>query len=262
MRVYTRPPYPNYSSMFYEYILVNAYDESTLRYVNRESARVVRSVLVDSGVHSVFERKGLKEYPGGHQYWVARVVFMWRAVSRLVPEAFAVIPDYPSDYPDNEIEDNVERTFRNIEYATNRYPHVRWVIPLQGKRDDVSSVIKSLEYVRDMGLLERYGYVAIAPTCTTHSIRFLRDVAHEVWKRVRSMQHVRIHMFGVTMRAWEHVAPFVDSVDAIITNYMCLELIGKMCTTKVEKELAWREFLRRVERVTAVKHITLDNWLM
>jgi hypothetical protein len=251
--------------MFYEYILVNAYDESTLRYVNREAARVIRSALVDSGVHSVFHTLRLKEYPGGYQYWVARVVRMWRAVSRLVPEAFAVVPDYPSDYPGNDIEDNVERTLRNIEYATAKYPDVKWVIPLQGRRDDAPSVLKSLEYVKDAGLLERYGYVAVAPTCTTRNVGFLEEVARAVRRRLRALEArgypVKVHMFGVTTRAWERLAPYVDSVDAIITNYLCLELIGKMCTRKVEKELAWQAFLERVSRVAAVKRVTLDGWL-
>jgi len=262
VRVYTRPPYSNHPSMSYEYILINAYDDSTLRYVKRS----VKSVIIDSGVHSVFKEKRLKEYPGGYQYWVARVAGMWRAVARVVPEAYAVVPDYPSDYEENPIEDNVERTFRNIEYATNRYPHVRWIIPLQGRRDDVTSVLKSLEYVQDMGLLKRYGYVAVAPTCTKRGVKFLEEVAKAVRRRLRALEvHgriIRVHMFGVTMKAWERVAPYVDSVDTIITNYICLELIGKMCTRKAEKELAWRVFLERVSRVTAVGYMTLDNWLV
>jgi hypothetical protein len=259
MRVYSRPPYPD---MRYDYILVNAFSEETLRYVKRG----VKSVIVDSGVHSVFHTLKLKEYPGGYQYWVSKVAQMWRYVSRLVPESYAVVPDYPSDYVGNEIEDNVERTLRNIEYATTKYPDVNWIIPLQGKRDDVSSVLKSLDYVRETGLVERYGYVAIAPTCTTRSVRFLADAARAVWRRVRALEgrgvSVKVHMFGVTTRAWEHIAHYVDSVDTIVTNYVCMELIGKMCTKRAEKEMAWYAFLERVRRVSVHMPVTIDDFLM
>jgi len=256
MIVYSRPPYPD---MTYPYLLINAYDETTLRYVNKDSARFIKSVIIDSGVHSVFHRLELDEYPGGYANWIAKVVSLWHMVSRYVEESYAVIPDYPADYDNNPISDNVERTFRNIEYATSRYPHVKWIIPLQGKKDDVFSVVKSFEYVRDVGLLERYGYVAIAPTCTTRNLKFLRDVAQIVWRRVKqfekSGQYVKIHMFGVTVKAWKDVAHYVDSTDAIVGNIWCKPLIGKMCTKKTEKEMVWRMFLERVAQVHIIRRL-------
>jgi hypothetical protein len=153
----------------YPYLLINAFDETTLDYVNHKSTRFIKSVIVDAGVHSVFHRHELQEYPGGYQHWIARVARLWRIVSRLVADSYVVIPDYPADYENNEIADNVERTFRNIDYAVKKYPDVRWIIPIQGKKDDVVSVVKSFEYIRDSGLLERYNYIAIAPTCTTNN---------------------------------------------------------------------------------------------
>jgi len=259
MIVYTRPPYPSYMSSpetAYPYLLINAYDETTLRYVGRDSARSIKSVILDSGVHSVFHRLEMDEYPGGYVGWIAKVASLWRTVSRYVEESYAVVPDYPADYENNEIEDNVERTFRNIEYAIKKYPGVRWIIPLQGKKDDVVSVVKSFEYIRDSGLLERYGYVAIAPTCTTNNVKFLRDVAQIIWKRVKRVEkdghYIRIHMFGVTMRAWKDVAPYVDSTDTIVGNIWCKPLIGKMCTRKEEKAVAWRIFLERAAQVAAI----------
>lgn len=177
----------------------------------------------------------------------------------MISEVYAVIPDYPSDYENNPISDNIERTIRNIEYATAKYPNVSWIIPIQGKKDDVVSVVKSFEYVRDMGLLERYGYVAIAPTCTTRNVKFLRDVAILILRRVKHLEksgrYLRIHMFGVTMKAWKDIAPYIDSTDTIITNYWCLPLIGKMCTKREEKEKAWRIFLARVSEVLAITRL-------
>ena len=262
MLVYTRPPYPSYMTSpetAYPYLLINAYDETTLRYINKDSARFIKSVILDSGVHSVFHKLEMDEYPGGYQYWIARVANLWRTVSKYVKESYAVVPDYPADYENNEIEDNVERTFRNIEYAIKKYPEVRWIIPLQGKKDDVVSVVKSFEYVKDLGLLERYGYVAIAPTFTTNNVKFLKDVAQIVWKRVKRIEEegrrIKIHMFGVTMRAWKHIAPYIDSTDIIVGNIWCKPLIGKMCTRKTEKEMVWRVFLEKASQMAAIKRL-------
>jgi hypothetical protein len=252
MIIYTRPPYPSYMrhpETAYPYLLINAYDETTLRYVTPRSAPYIRSILLDSGVHSVFHRLALKEYPGGYQAWIDRVYSMWRRVASLVAESYVVIPDYPADYENNPIEDNVERTFRNIEYAVKKYPHAKWIIPIQGKKDDVVSVVRSFEYVRDLGLIERYRYIAIAPTCVTSDVSFLRDVAVMIRKRVKLVNvPVRIHMFGVTMRAWSLIANFVDSTDTIVGNIWCKPALGKMCTRKEEKEMAWRLFLSKVSQ--------------
>jgi len=257
MIVYTRPPYPSHMTnpdTAYPYVLINAYDESTLRYVTQQSARYISSVLLDSGVHSVFHRLELKEYPGGYQSWIDRVYSMWRRVASLVAESYVVVPDYPADYENNPIDDNVERTLRNIEYAVKKYPDAKWVIPVQGKKDDVVSVVKSFEYIRDLGLVTRYRYIAIAPTCTTHNTRFLRDVAVIISKRVKQVDtSVKIHMFGVTMRAWPHIANYVDSTDTIVGNIWCKPLIGKMCTRKEEKEIAWRVFLSKLSKYNTAR---------
>jgi hypothetical protein len=247
MIVYSRPPYPD---MKYSYLLVNVFDESSFRYVN---PKYLKSVMIDSGVHSIFHRYRLKEYPGGYQAWITKVVRWWNFVRTLVDEVYVVVPDYPSDYEDNQIDDNVERTIRNIEYAITRYPNVRWVIPIQGKKDDVISVVKTFEYVADMGILDKYDYIAIAPTCTTRNIKFLRDVAVLIWKRVKRFEknnrHIRIHMFGTDMKSWSHIAYYIDSTDTIVTNYLCLSLTGKMCTKRKEKEQAWQIFIQRVSEV-------------
>jgi len=245
--------------MTYEYLLINAYHEFTLRYVNRKSASAIKSLILDSGVHSIFHRFKLKEYPGGYQSWIERVVNLWSAVSKLVDDSYAVVPDYPADYEDNEIEDNVERTLRNIEYAISRYPHVRWIIPLQGKKDDVTSIIKSLEYVEDLGVLECFNYIAISPTCSTYKIKFLINVAKAILKRVkrieRNRRRIKIHMFGTTMKAWRYLAPLIDSTDSVVSNYLCMYTLGRMCTKKSEKESAWRMFLERASQVAAISRL-------
>ncbi len=253
MIVYSRPPYPD---MHYPYIIVNVFDETSFRYVDPKS---VRSVIIDSGVQTVFHRYGLKEYPGGYQAWIVKMVKWWRFVKMLVGEAYAVVPDYPSDYKNNPIDDNIERTIRNIEYATTRYPNVKWIIPIQGKKDDVVSIVKTFNQVVNMGILDKYDYIAIAPTCTTHNVKFLRDVAVLIWRRIKQIEksghYIRIHMFGTNMKSWKHIAPYIDSTDTIVTNYWCLTLIGKMCTTRKEKEKAWQAFLQRVSEVSVIRRL-------
>jgi hypothetical protein len=250
MIVYTRPPYPDIK---YPHLIVNVFDESSFRYVN---PKYVESVIIDSGVHSIFHRHKLKEYPGGYQAWIGKVVRWWSSIRNLIDEVYAVIPDYPSDYEDNQIDDNVERTIRNIEYAVRRYPDVKWIVPIQGKKDDVVSVVKMYEYVVDMGVLDRYDYIAIAPTCVTRTIKFLSDVAVIMRKRVKQIEnnkrYIKIHMFGTDMRSWKHIVRYIDSTDTIVTNYLCLSLTGKMCTKRKEKERAWQIFLQRVSEVSKV----------
>jgi hypothetical protein len=259
MIIYTRPPYPSYMTRpetAYPYVLVNAYDESTLRYVTPQSAPYIRSVLLDSGVHSVFHRLELKEYPGGYQTWIDRVYNMWRRVASLVAESYVVIPDYPADYDNNPIEDNVERTMRNIEYAVKKYPNAKWIIPIQGKKDDVVSVVKSFEYLRDLGLITQYTYIAVAPTSTKNDLQFLRDIAVIIWRRVKQMKiSVQVHMFGITIKAWPYVVQYIDSTDIIVGNIQCKPIIGKMCTKKEEKDMVWRLFLSKASKFMETRRL-------
>jgi hypothetical protein len=129
--IYTRPQFP---WMWYPYLVLSVTDSSSPLYVKKD----VHSIIVDAGVHKVFHEWGLKEYPGGYQVWIRNVVRFYDTVRRVVRDAWAVVPDYPSDYPNNPIPDNVERTIRNIEYALNNYPDVRWVIPVQGSQTALS----------------------------------------------------------------------------------------------------------------------------
>ena len=253
MIVYSRPPYPD---MVYPYIIINMFDETSFRYIN---PRTTKSVIIDSGVHTIFHRYTFKEYPGGYKAWIAKAVKWWNAVKMQISDVYAVVSDYPSDYENNPIDDNIERTIRNIEYAVAKYPNVRWIIPIQGKKDDVVSVIKTFDQVVNMGILERYDYIAIAPTCTTRNIKFLKDVAVLIWKRIKQIEEnsrlIKIHMFGTSIKSWKHIAPYIDSTDTITTNYWCLVLFGKMCTTREEKEKAWQIFLQKASEVTLINRL-------
>ncbi|MCI4409947.1 MAG: hypothetical protein JHC26_12710 [Thermofilum sp.] len=251
MIVYSRPPYPDIN---YPYIIVNVFDETSFNYIKPKS---VKSVIIDSGVHTIFHRYGLNEYPGGYKAWIAKVVRWYSFAKTLVDDVYAVVPDYPSDYENNPINDNVERTIRNIEYAISTYPNVKWIIPIQGKKDDVISVVRTLDHVVDMGVLKSHNYIAIGPTCSTRNVPFLKEIAALVLMRVKRIekngQRIRIHMFGTSMKSWKYIAPYIDSTDTIVTNYWCLPLINKMCTKREEKEMAWQIFLQRATEMLNIE---------
>jgi hypothetical protein len=238
LRIYTLPPYQD---IRYPYLIVNAYWRRSLEYVGRDTL----SVIVDSGVHSVFERLKMVEYPGGWKRWIGRVAAAYaRCRGRGAGEVYAVVPDYPSDYPGNPVPDNVERTIRNIEYALDEYPSIRWILPVQGRPNSISSIARTIERLEEMGFLSRTDYVAIAPTCVARSVRFLRRLA--LTARQLLPDH-RIHMFGVTVRAWPALSRLVDSVDTVNFNWIYRRLGGKLGTRREEKLRAWEEFLRVAE---------------
>jgi hypothetical protein len=233
--IYTRPPYP---WMWYPYLVLSVTDSTSPQYVRRD----VESIIIDSGVHKVFKEWRLKEYPGGYEAWIHRVAMLYYRVKNYARDVYAVIPDYPSDYPENPIHDNVERTIRNIEYALDNYSNVKWIIPIQGRPNSVQSVVNTINKLRELDLLKS-DYVAVAPTCVAKSVDFLRRLAVAARQLLRDK---KIHMFGVTMRAWSAIDKYIDSTDTVTINHWCRVLFGKMCTTTHEKVAAWRFFLDKL----------------
>jgi len=248
--IYTRPPYPD---IRYPYIITNLFDETSFKYAY---APGVKSVIIDSGVYSIFSRLSLKEYPGGYMRWMHKAATWWHKIKTAVPDTYATIPDYPADYPHNIVEDNIEKTIRNIEYAIKRYPDIRWIIPIQGRYNDILSMIKMLEYIADSGILDTYSYTAIANVCTSKNPKFIHDSTAIIHKRIKQIEKkkekkIKIHVFGPSINTWKLISPYADSADTIITNYWCLPTIGKMCTRKEEKIKAWEILLQRIKEVDA-----------
>jgi hypothetical protein len=226
--------------MWYPYLILSMTDTTSPMYVKRD----VHSIIIDAGVHKVFHEWGLKEYPGGYKAWIHKMASFYDNVKHVVKNTWVVIPDYPSDYPNNPISDNVERTIRNIQYALDSYPDVKWIIPLQGKPNSIQSVSNTIKKLSDLGLLKP-DYVAVAPTCVTKSVDFLRRLAFTVRHLLRDK---KIHMFGVTARAWKDISRYVDSTDTITFNFYCLTYIGRRCSTPREHVLGWLAFLSKLFR--------------
>ena len=244
MIIYTRP---QLSWMWYPYLILSITDQSSPMYVRSNIA----SVIIDAGVHKIFHEMRLKEYPYGYQLWIHKMVQFYDLVKRVVKDTWVVVPDYPSDYPNNPIPDNIERTIRNIVYALDNYSDVRWIIPIQGKPDSIQSVANTIERLKQLGLL-RSSYVAVAPTCVTKSIDFLRRLA---FTSRQLMRDKKIHMFGVTTKAWKKISKYIDSTDTITFNFYCLKYIGKKCTTLNEHMIGWLTFLTKLFRE---RYITKD----
>jgi hypothetical protein len=202
----------------------------------------VQTVIIDAGVHKVFHEWGLKEYPGGYQVWIHKMAQFYDFVKRVVKGVWAVVPDYPSDYPNNPIQNNVDLTIRNIEYALNNYSDVKWIIPMQGKPNSIQSVANTIYRLKELGLLKS-SYVAVAPTCVTKSVGFLKRLAFTARQLLRDKV---IHMFGVTAKAWREIEKHIDSTDTITFNFYCLAYIGKRCSTPSEHVLGWLAFLSKL----------------
>jgi hypothetical protein len=232
--------------MYYPYLLLSATDKSSSLYVRPD----VQSVIIDAGVHKVFYEWGLKEYPSGYKAWIHKMTCLYDEVKRVVKNTWVVIPDYPSDYPNNPIPDNVERTIRNIQYALDNYPDVQWVVPIQGKPNSIQSVANTIARLKQLGLLKS-SYVAVAPTCVAKSSGFLKRLAFTARQLLCDK---RIHMFGVNARAWKKIDKYIDSIDTITHNFYCMDYVSKKCTTLVEHVLGWLRFLNRL-----LKYGYIDN---
>jgi hypothetical protein len=240
--------------MRYPYLLLSLTDRSSLDYVGPE----VRSAIIDAGVHKVFHEWGLKEYPLGYRVWIHRMVQLYDYVRRFVGDVWVVVPDYPSDYPNNPIKNNVELTIRNIEYALDNYSDVRWIIPIQGRPNNIQSIADTISNLKQLGLLKSE-YIAIAPTCTTKSIVFLRRLAFTARHLLKDK---KIHMFGVTTKAWKDVAKYINSTDTISHNFYCMSYLGRKCTTQVEHILGWLGFLNKLLKDSYIDNETYEKALL
>jgi len=237
MIVYSTPPSPK---IFYPYIIINASNRTTWAYVERE----VRYLIIDSGVFKIFHEDSRTEYPGGYKFWVDRVSSLWYYASRYVHDTYVTVPDYPSDYAHNPVPQNIDKTIRNIEYALEKYPDIKWLIPLQGLPDSISSVVRTIRVLKERGLLKS-DYVAIAPTCVTRNTEFLRRLALTVRSH---LPNYKIHMFGVIKKAWDKVADYVFSIDTITYTFYCYKIYGRKCTSSREKAVGWVMFLSDLRR--------------
>ena len=214
---FTLPP----DSIAYPYVLVNANNpEHGLSYIKKHVGDV-RKVIVDSGVE-MFRDPRVKDYPEG---WIAKLKTLYMRVKSLLPKAevYATVPDYPDDYHPKSlwIHDkitNVERTVENILHATEKYPNVKWLIPIQGHYMKPRSVVRTLVLLREHEWnFGKYDYYAVANLCTeVHTMVLRHTVAHVYGWFMENLGYVpRLHVFGPKIKALPYIKRYIYSFDSM-----------------------------------------------
>jgi len=216
---FTLPP----DSISYPYILINANNPMVgIRYIvsHRKS---VEAVIIDSGIE-IFRDPRTKDYPGGSEAWIRRLVSLYDRVRKVVGkgvEVYVTCCDYPDDYHPRSlwIDDrvtNIERTVFNILTCVDWYPDVSWLIPIQGWYRRPRSLLWSLEYLEELGVLRRYRYLAVANLCVEPNTRVIRDGVLYVhtWLREHGYGDAMLHIFGLKISALSSVDGYIHSFDS------------------------------------------------
>jgi hypothetical protein len=206
LEFYTLPPIP------YPFILINARNPQ-INYV-LQFKPVVQKIILDSGIE-IFRNPNIKDYPPNH---LEKIVILYRKLRRLFPKAEirATVPDYCDDYhPKNlwlsEEVTNIERTVQNIIHATETYPDINWLIPIQGWNHQPSSIERCIKQLNDYDL-NNYNYYAIGNLC----VYFNAKIIHETAKIARKLlPEKKLHIFGLKLKAIPLVYPFIDSFDSM-----------------------------------------------
>lgn len=226
-RFYTLPESFNRN---YPYILVPFHNCNRIKKVNFKHA------IIDSGVE-IFAL-GYNDYPKWFHLRYRRKAIMWTEIYD--SKIWFVIPDYPDDYRNNPIENNVEKTLENIR-RYHQIQGVNWIYPIQSDYLNLKSFHESCHAVREFNP-ER---VAIGTVCKTRNIEFITkccQIAREHFPK----QH--IHAFGVTLKALPKILPYIDSWDS--TAFFGSREQGKrLCRNQKEREEYYRAYLQKVNEI-------------
>ena len=222
LRFYTFPP----DSIAYPFVLVNARRiDQQMRYLIRYK-RQIKAIIVDSGIE-IFRDRSIKEYPLGPEAWIRRQARTYYFLKMIMPskEIYITIPDYCDDYfPKNlwiskEIT-NIERTLRNIEYAIDNYSDVNWLIPVQGHFKKPNSILRSLKWMEETGILKKFNFFAIANLCTEKE-RYVMITTLRIARRY--LADKKIHVFGLKKNIIEQAYKrgLLDSSDSTAWTRPC-----------------------------------------
>ncbi|RLG84913.1 MAG: hypothetical protein DRO39_06860 [Thermoprotei archaeon] len=248
---FTLPP----NSLDYPYILINANrPRDGLNYIMAHR-KAVEIVIIDAGVE-IFRNRTVKEYPGGPESWIRRLVRLYDSVRRIVPHAkiYVTCPDYPDDYHPRNLwlsdrETNIERTIYNVLKCVDWYGDVRWLIPVQGWNRVPSSLLISLEYLEQLGVLKRYEYLAVANLCVEPSKRIIKHAVQYVhhWLHDHGYSDKKIHIFGVKISVLDIIAKYATSVDNLgytkPVSQRLHDVFPWSCKSEDERELFFCEYM-------------------
>jgi len=192
--------------IYVRYTVDHPYKIATMPELGRALATRFEHLLVDSGVNRFFRRMKLKEYPKGYLEWYAeRAAWLYRTFGDRV---WVVLPDYPSDYAENPIPDNLEKTLRNVERLID--VKAAWVVVVQARYLDREDYLRALRLYSDM--LPDYPRVAIGTLCTRAPRWYASFVARATR---RFFPKSWIHVFGPSLRILPDISPYVDSIDSV-----------------------------------------------
>jgi len=259
---YTLPP----REVPYPYVLINANNpENGIQYIISHW-RQVKSVIIDSGVE-IFRNPSVKDYPGGARSWIYRLVQIYRRLLKLVPgaEVYVTCPDYVDDYNPgalwiNDRITNIERTVENVKICVSQYPDVNWLIPVQGHYRRPESLITSIDYYWNMGILDRYKYLAVANLCVERDVGILHRSVLTVRVRLKELgvlDGTRIHIFGLKINALRRVRYDINSFDSTAwtrpVDSAVRTIRNASAKTQRERVIFFCEYIRRLREAYGVE---------
>ena len=222
--------------------------------------RHVDSVVIDSGVE-VFRDENVKEYGGGADAAVRRQVMLYERLRRLLRGADIMVtcPDYPDDYHPRALwlsEDmtNIERTLLNVLKCVDWYPDIPWLIPVQGWWRRPESLLISLEYYEQLGILKRWRRLAVANLCVEVRgdviARGVKYVHH--WLAQHGYRGVWLHVFGLKVAALSRLRGILTSFDSVAwTRPLTAKLYRRgnwSAKSEAERELFFCVYIDRLRR--------------
>ena len=257
VKFFTLPP----DRMDYPYILINAnHPENGLRYVASHRSSI-EAVIIDSGIE-IFRNPSIKEYPGGAEAWIKRLVDLYDRAKKIVPHArvYVTCPDYCDDYHPKSLwlsDDltNIERTILNILMCVDWYSDVDWLIPVQGWNRKPESLMISLDYLHQLGVLKNRRYIAIANLCVEPSTEIVRKSVLYVrhWLKIYGYSDTDIHVFGLKIAALHSIKNMITSFDSTAWTRPVSTRLHRVfpwsAKTDEERMLFFIEYLIRLKRI-------------
>ena len=175
-------------------------------------------------------------------------------------EIYVTIPDYPDDYhPKNlwisENKTNIERTIENILYAIEKYPNVKWLIPIQGHNRKPKSLIRFLNLLKEHGFdFEKYDYYAVANLCVERNVEIIKFGVQYVysWFKENLGYVPKLHVFGLKINALKYIKHFIFSFDSMAwTRPVSSMLHSKYpfsCKNEKQRELFFAEYIKVLKK--------------
>ena len=225
LRFYTFPP----NGAPWPWILVNVYSLSTLEKYLKALANIglrVEHVLLDVGVEKYWKKPYDKlSFDYDKVYWdnLLESISRLRELARRYGFNYMVTtPDYPDDYVSTwkrshalwvDEYTNIDRTIENIVYVVDHYREIPWLPVAQGYWETPKSIAYSIEQLASLGVLDRFGRVALGNLCTTKNARMIAETIALARITLRELDrpNIYVHVFGPGLsgikKALNHLVP-------------------------------------------------------